>query len=311
MVDTGSPIGGMGYAGLGQFAYSLPYIGGLLGGMFGSGEYQDRQNLLQGVMNDYDAIQSPKYSALPYENQDFNPDMYQTPESAQYQQAQLPSGTREAQMAALDRMRDMGEGYGFSQNQAMQNQAIMNANQSMKANRDAAMMNAKARGVGGSGVAMALAQQGNQAAANNAMMGGLQGAQNAALQRLQSAQDYSSGLGGLRNQDTDLASRNADIINKFNMYNTGMRNAANQGNVDMRNKAGMFNTGNFNQGQQFNIGRSDQNANNYSNFLLNKSGGKLDVARAMVGNMQHQSDNEQTQGNKNRNEFYQMMGGMS
>lgn len=305
-----STLGTAGSEGFGQIAYSMPFLSAIFGPMFSGAEYADRMRMLQDAMNQTNAIAPPQYSQTPYEAAQFNPSMYSTPEEAKYQTIDLQPGMRDAQMAALQKMQDMGEGYAASQNQAMSNQAIMNANQMAKSNRDAAMMQAGARGVGNSGLAFALGQQGNQQAANSAMMGGLQAAQNAAMQRLQSAQDYSQGLSGLRNQDTDLAAQNANIINQFNMMNTQARNAANQANINMRNQAGMYNATNRNQGRMFNINRGDQNANDYANFLLHRQGMANNLTGQMVGNSQNQSNNEITQGNKQRGEIEEWMRGL-
>jgi len=296
------------YPGLSQATASIPYIGSLVSGIMNAIGGADTQARYQQGLSDYDYVNGPQFSNSLYDFQGYDPSLYGSPESAQYQGVSLPDGTREAQLAALMKMQDMGNGYAAAENQAGQTQAIMNANQAMKSNRDAAMMNARARGVGGSGVAMALAQQGNQAAANNAMQGGLQAAQNSALQKLQSANDYSQGLSSLRNQDQGLAAQNADIINRFNMFNTQARNAAAQRNAEMQNAAKQYNSQGRNQAQQYNLGRQDQNKLAASNFALQKQNAKSNLLNASLGGQTQDYANAGGEGGKQRGEFYEMMG---
>lgn len=296
------------YAGIGQSVSSIPYIGSFLGGIINSiGSAADR-DAYQGTINEYSQIQGPQFSDQQYVFQGYDPYLYGDPEAAQYQQIELQPGTREAQLAALMKIQDLGDGYGAAQNEAAQRQAIMNANQAQKSSRDAAIMNANARGVGGSGLEFALGQQGSQNASNQALLGGLQGAQNMALQRLQSAHDYSQGLGSLRNQDTDLSSRNADIINRFNMYNTNARNAVNQRNVDVRNHAGLSNSQGLNNQRMYNFGRNDQNANSVSNFALNKQNAKSNLLNQMLGGQGGDYQSAGQQGGQGRAEAYKLIG---
>lgn len=170
------------------------------------------------------------------------------PERIEGKQVEIDPELRRKQMAALEALQAISDGRIESQGAAQRQAARMQAEQ-IAAGRDAAIQQQmSSRGVGGSGMEFALRGQSGQQAANMAGQMGMQGAAQSALERLQSQNAYQSGLGNLRAQDTDLAMRNSDIINRFNQYNADRQNAANMYNTNLQNQLG-----------QFNLNRKDRN----------------------------------------------------
>jgi hypothetical protein len=182
-------------------------------------------------------------------------------------------------MQALARMQGLADQAAGSQEALGRYNAVSDGN-ALAAQREAGIRNQMAmRGQGGSAMDFVLQAQGGQMGANRAQAAGLNAAAQAALQRLQGTQGVMAGASNVRGMDADVAGRNADIINKFNMYNTGNRNAANMGNVDMKNLAQVRNVnakqgimqGKATAGNQ-SLDRSDRNKGNQLNADLNKMG---------------------------------------
>lgn len=189
--------------------------------------------------------ETPGFSEAPYEEVnyvgDYKPELYATPEAAQYQTISEDPRVRDYQLQALARMQKFGDQAADSAEALGRYNAVSDAN-ALAAQQNAAIRNQMAmRGQGGAGMEFVLQQQAAQNAANRAQAGGLNAAQQAALQRLMGTQAAMAGASGIRGQDANVAAQNADIINRFNMANTQARNAAAMGNVDMQNAAGLRN----------------------------------------------------------------------
>lgn len=215
-------------------------VGGIAAGVFESqqaaqaaADLERRDNKLKYDPRNYDTVQ---YAG------DVTPEMYGTPEAAQYQTVAEDPRTRDYQMQALARMQGLADQAAGSQEALGRYNAVSDGN-ALAAQREAGIRNQMAmRGQGGSAMDFVLQAQAGQQGANRAQAAGLQAAQQAALQRLQGTQGVLAGASNVRGMDASVAGQNADIINKFNMYNTGNRNAANMGNVDMKNAAQLRNT---------------------------------------------------------------------
>ena len=220
--------------------------GGLFESIFGAiGEIPQLADIKQQDADWAALDQTPGFSGADYKQQDylgdFNPEMYGTPEAAQYQTISEDPRTRDYQMQALARMQGLADQSAGSAEALGRYNAVSDGN-ALAAQREAGVRNQMAmRGQGGSAMEAVLAAQGGQMGANRAQAAGLQAAQQAALQRLQGTQGVMAGASNIRGMDADVAGRNADIINKFNMYNTGNRNATNTANTDMRNAGNMRN----------------------------------------------------------------------
>jgi len=184
---------------------------------------------------DSDAAVQARYSG------DFNPSLYDTPESAQYSLAQDSAEGRSAQLAALQQMAGLTDQSAGSSMALGRNQADMDARQVANSREGAIRQDAMRRGQLGGTADMLSRQSAAQAGANQNLNAGLQNAQQAALMQLAGTQAGASMAGQLRGQDQAMAFNNADTINRFNMANTNARNQANQANTQMRNAGNLRN----------------------------------------------------------------------
>lgn len=292
---------------LGEYAQSVPFLSYFTGPLARAEQTEKIFEQIQNAQQDYDKIKGPEFRDIKYETDKLNPYSYERPRDIDFQTVSENPQLRSAQLDALRKIYDQGEGYGAAQGDALRRRALTDANQLAQAREGAALANAQARGVGGSGLSLALAQQNSQNAANRALSGGLDAAQQAALQRLQASQAYAQGLGQIRNQDVDLSQRNADIVNRFNTLNTQARNAVRQGNVDIQNRAQQYNVGNTNQSRQFNINRGDRNAQAVSDFALQKQNAKYQTVRDLVGAMQKKAGQDIETSSKDKAELYKII----
>jgi len=202
--------------------------------------------------------------------QDYAPESLGT-ESANYEQVSEDPLIRSAQMSALSKMAGLAD-RGLSEEDAAGFQkARAQGAQMSRAGTEAALANAQARGVGGSGLEFAMREMANQQGAERASSAGLDQAANAARQRAMYNQAYAQQLSGVRGQDANMNQANADIINRFNMQNTQNRNNVNQQNVQNRNQAQQMN----------NQGRLDMSQRNFDNRMA-KATGQMNVNKDMA-----------------------------
>ncbi len=199
----------------------------------------------------------PNFSDLDYESAaysgDFSPEMFGTPEAAQYETVGEDPRVRQMQMDALQTLVDRASGASDAKMNAAQFGAMDEANQLAQGREGAIKQEMQRKGQGGSGFDAIMRANASQSAANRARAGSQDAVMNAALEKLQAQNSMLSGAGNVRGQDFQRAAANSDIINKFNMFNTQARNAANQANTGMRNQAGMRNLG---ARQGYNEGRA-------------------------------------------------------
>jgi len=158
--------------------------------------------------------------------------------------------------------------------------------QSLAQSREAsAIENARARGVAGGGMEFAMREMGNQGAAKNAQDANLSAAANAAKMRQLYTQAYGNAVNQGRQADLNVSSKNADIINAFNKYNTGARNEARLRNIDEQNRVTQANYNNasgwakgvqgsnsdianaYNRGSAINKGAREENADNIGRLM--------------------------------------------
>ena len=174
---------------------------------------------------------------------DFTPKLYTTPESAAYQTINEDPATRDIQMQALSQLIAQSNGAADAQNKAEQFAVMDQAGQMANARQGAIQQRMERTGQGGTGANALMQAQAAQMAANRAQAGGLDANAKAALQKLAAMQGAVGAAGQVRGQDFNTANANADIINRFNMFNTQARNKAMQDNVNMQNQAGLRNLG--------------------------------------------------------------------
>lgn len=263
---------------------------GIFGGGVGMSNDAEDRKLLE-KMRDTPGFSDQDYETVSYAG-DFRPELYETPQAAQYQTVAEDPRVRDHQMQALARMQQFADQAANSQEALGRYNAVSDAN-AVAAQQNAGIRNQMAmRGQGGAGMEFVLQQQAAQNAANRAQSAGLNSAQQAALQRLAGTQGVMAGASNVRGMDADVASRNADIINRFNMYNTGMRNQANMANVDMQNAAGMRNL-NAKQGlmgqntgiRNQSLDRDDRNKMGNLQAGRQKFGMRRGVNTSMAGNV--------------------------
>jgi hypothetical protein len=219
----------------------------LIGGMFDNSEAEALDQLKQNQAN-WNGLE------IPNETWDtVTPQLYSA-QQANATTVQNDPMVKSAQMAALAKMGDLANTGLSDVDQQGYTQARDLGNQMANSGSQAAMQNAQARGIGGSGMEFANREIANQQGAQRAQQAGLQQAADSARQRALYNQAYATGLGNMQQQDTNLSAQNAGILNQFNMANTQAAN----------------------QGSQYNI------ANNYNSQIANNQG-RTGVQQNMYG----------------------------
>ena len=278
MADTSSTLSKAGSGAATGAMVGGPYgavIGGgigLLSGLLDNSDAQAQQQLQQDQQL-YGNLQTPTFN--PY-----NPQTY-TAGNAQAQTVQQDPNLRAQQMQAIMQMGGLANTGLSAVDNAGFEQARDVGNQMMNSGNAAALQNAQARGVGGSGLEFAMHDQANAAAAGQANQAGLQQAADSARQRALYNQAYGNALSGMQQQQTGLSAANANILNNFSQYNTNNQNQANLYNTGQQNYAQQYNNqmaqqtyqdqyqkaaGQAGAGQQIANGDYAQGAANQSNF---------------------------------------------
>jgi hypothetical protein len=162
------------------------------------------------------------------------------PEQSLYQTVGEDPRLRSSQMSALEKLSGLAE-TGLSSEDAL---SLMNAremgSQMARANTQASLQNAQARGVAGSGLEFAMREMGGQEAAGRAQRAAMEEGAQAARQRAMYTQAFMDSTGQVRQQDASVNKTNADIINQFNQANTNARNQAQQ--LNLQNRQGLMNS---------------------------------------------------------------------
>lgn len=269
-------------AGVGGTLGAIPFLNVLAPGITAGFANQREQAIRDTMAKNAAAVNLPRFNGSYQTEQyagDYDPTAYATPEAAMYQQIQDSPEARQMMVQALQRMQGFADqSAGSSQEQLGRYQALDEANQLASSREGAIAAAAQRRGQGGTLASSVMQQQAAQAAANRAQGGTLNAAAQAALQRFQGMQGVMQGSQALRGQDLTLNAQNADIINRFNMANTGARNATNAANTDLRNSAGLRNI-NTKQGlnhtntgiRNESMNRDDRNAMNSFGAQTTKS----------------------------------------
>lgn len=198
----------------------------LLGGLFGgnSGEAEILRKL-KAIEDDYGNLSLPDLDAYKFSPEEYRASLIQENPALQARQ--------EALLGKLSELSDTGMSEADMAGYRMANQQ---ANQAARQNSAALRDEARRRGAGGSGLEFALREQANQDALTRGQNMGLQQSADSARQRALYNTAYGDLLSGVRGQDLNAKSANADIINRFNQLNTSARNDANLGNMQRRNE---------------------------------------------------------------------------
>lgn len=209
---------------------------GILDTIFGGSDGSDAA--LDAIYKNRDLLDQ---IALP-EYEEYVPELYSS-ESANYETVSEDPLIRSAQLQALERMAGLAE-TGLSDADAADfERARQEGTQVARGARDAALNDARARGVAGSGLEMAMREAGIQSGAQRTQNAGLETAGNAARQRALYQTAYGDALSQQRSDDNRINSQNTSIINQFNRENTNQRNQTNAQNVAAKNDAFQYNQG--------------------------------------------------------------------
>jgi hypothetical protein len=259
---------------------------------------QQQQQFLRDQLAKIEGVADPNFiSTLPPQQQ-LQLEQYMAPILAQSQGVSIDPSDRMAQMDALQRMQGVASGAADSELNASNYKAMQNAAQQQQSQNQAIQQQMAQRGTLGSGQELAAKMQAAQNGANNSQAGMLQAAQNNALERLQGNNQYFQGASGLRGQDTDLASKNADIINQFNLANTATRNNVNQMNTNLANQQNLYNTNQNNAYQQALVNLQNTTAQQKYQDQLGRAGMAAGEANNIANNAMSAG---QTQGALNSN----------
>jgi hypothetical protein len=156
------------------------------------------------------------------------------PEDMDYKTLSEDPKIRGMQLSALSKMAGLSD-KGLSDEDVLGfEKARAEGDQMARSGTQAAMENANARGVGGSGMEMAMREAANQAGAERARAGAMDQAATAARNRAMYTQAFGQQAGAVRGADLTANEANTDIINKFNAANTQARNDAQKYNLQGR-----------------------------------------------------------------------------
>lgn len=257
--------------GLDNFMSGLPIVGGLF-------DDSDQQAIDQLKQNQsiYGNLKTPTF-------QNYNPTAY-TPDMAQASTISGDPNVRGQQSNVLMKMAGLADTGLSDVDTAGFERARQLGDQVENQGNAAALQNAQARGIGGSGLEFAMHEQANQDAANRANQSGLQQAADSARQRALYNEAYGNALSGVRGQDFQQNAANAGVLNQFSQYNTGAQNQAN-----------LYNTGQSNYAQQYNNGLQQQGYEDQ----LQKANGEAGANTSVAGG--YAAENAANTSNRNSN----------
>lgn len=158
------------------------------------------------------------------------------PESSELGGARADNRAIDAQMGALQQMQEWGRGGATDADRAMSDMFQRRQGQMARSDREAAMQQAQARGMGGSGLSFLSQQQAGEAAAGRQadfQAQQMQAIQQRALQAMQSAGALGSQA---RGQSFGEDSTRRSAIDDFNRWNTDYARGREGRNTDRRNQ---------------------------------------------------------------------------
>lgn len=250
----------------------IPVVGGLF-------DNTDEQAMDQLRRNQelYGNLKTPNYK-------DYDPEAYQyagdlNPEDAKYQGISEDPLLRSRQLAALDKLSGLANTGLSDVDQAGYAQAQNVGSRLIKQGTAAALQNAQARGVGGSGLEFAMREQANQDGAEQARQSAMAQAADAARMRAAYQTAYGSALSGQRDQDYRANAANSGIINQFNQLNTQAHNASQERNLGARQTVGNANVDNRNTAQQYNNTLKTQGFQNQMQKAAGQAGANTGIAQ--------------------------------
>lgn len=192
-------------AGIALVSALAPSIGALIGNLFGAGDREKAQQMLDQALQQYAGISLPDLQKLP---------------PSELAKLAPDSRLKDAQYHALDKMQEMEQGGGFTlEDQAALNKIQTRVGQQTSGDLSAIRENMSARGVGGSGAELALSLGAQQAGANRVSQAGTDTAAQAQRRYFDSILQRGKMAGQVRGQEYDEksdAARANDLINRYN-----------------------------------------------------------------------------------------------
>jgi len=228
-------------------AAAAPIVGGLI-------QWNQSAQARKGTDNERDQMQSiiDKMSLPEFDTSMITPEDYKliqkfVPEVAPYVEEIAPQVVkaesegatrgRAAEMAALDRLRNLSQTGEDTQSRILQDQALSAAAEQSRGQQAAIQQSLARRGMAGSGMELVqslLAQQESNRGATQATQ---QSALDAYNRRLQALRDSSSLGRSIRSDDINLEGKNLDIINDYNQRAASRRQGYLDNAADIRNRA--------------------------------------------------------------------------
>lgn len=202
-----------------------------------------------------------------------------TPEKAEASLISEDPTTRSSQLSVLNKLAGLSDTGLSDVDQLGYEKARQLAGQISNSGTAAALNNAQARGVGGSGTEFAMREQASQDAAQRAQEASLQQAADSARMKAAYTQAYGQGLDNLRGEDYKTSAANAGILNNFNQYNTTAANQGQQYNLNRNQNIADTNVNLQNQGQQYNNQLKQQNFGDQYQIASGESGANQGVAQ--------------------------------
>lgn len=267
-------------------------IGGLLGGSKAAKEQKKARKALEAALAQFNAVQLPNIESMKFTPEqlqylgDYAPELEQAVSlgPSAMEDIALDPRLRSAQLAALDKLSQIGEADGITD----ADRAALEVARRKAAGQESAMQqqilqNMQQRGLSGSGAELIARLKGAQSAADRLSQEDLDIVQNA-QQRALAALTQAGSLGGqIRSQEfgeQEAVARAKDIVNQFNTQqemarqsrNVGAKNQAALRNLTTQQELEGRNVGIRNEGNLRNLNLAQQNFENQYRLAAGKAG---------------------------------------
>lgn len=250
---------------------ALPALGGVLGNAFAGDDQERAARARQSALDAILGIKTPSIEEQKLNLEDYrsagnlNPEMQAAIEleKSKMNDVQTDPRLKDAQMSALQRMGEIGQGGMTAMQRAELEESRRNALSAANAQSESIKQNMQARGMGGSGMELAARLAAAQNASNLMAAAGDRTQAMAQQNANEAMARYGSMAGQMQQtefgQKADVARAN-DLINEFNTRN---RQSISNTNVQAQNSAQQYNLGNKQNLMNANVDlRNQQQAHN-------------------------------------------------
>jgi hypothetical protein len=273
----------MGFEAIGSIA--APIVGGAIGNMASAGDRAQADELRRRALAEIAGINVPSVAEQEIQLQQLASQGKLTPEivqaiqqqSSQMQGVSTDPRLKDAQLAALSSLQDIGNNGGMSATDKVRfNQMQSELNRDAGARQAALMQDFARRGQSGSGMELAAQLMNQQSASERASQQGMDVKAQAEQRALQALSQGGQLAGNMQSQEFNQKASQAqaqDAINRFNAANrqqvlssnVGIRNNAQAGNLQNAQRIADSNVGLNNQQEMYNKGLIQQHFNNQMN----------------------------------------------